>query len=66
MEKVLRFVASKKIRMHQTSAKGMCPWWFPQMILSVEGLFLSLFDIKQIMYWFVEELWFFFFFKPVV
>jgi len=26
VEKVLQFVASKKIRMHQTSAKGMCCW----------------------------------------
>lgn len=59
VEKVLQFVASKKIRMHQTSAKGMWPWQSPQMILSVEGLFLSLFHIKQIMYWLVGECWFF-------
>lgn len=26
VEKVLQFVASKKIRMHQTSAKGAWPW----------------------------------------
>lgn len=41
MEKVLWFVSSKKIRMHQTSAKGTCPWRLPEMVLPVEGLFLS-------------------------
>lgn len=28
VEKVLQFVASKKIRMHQTSAKGQCLFMF--------------------------------------
>lgn len=47
VEKVLQFVASKKIRMHQTSAKGMSSWQLPQTILSIEGLALFLLHMKQ-------------------
>lgn len=60
VEKVLQFVASKKIRMHQTSAKGTCPLQLPHMILAVEHpvLFLPHIKQKQIMRRFVGEVGF--------
>lgn len=36
-------------------SKRYVPWCSTQMILSCEGLSLSLFHIKQVMYWFVGE-----------